>query len=299
MSNVWNEISSKLWEKFIKFILGAVSEFVSYVLTKISTIPLQVFSLTAVQGLLTFFGQLGWALFITGVILAIFDICIEYQSMGRFNIKRQLLPLISGFFAVNLFNVLPVKIYAFAVDQQGALEKMIQILNSASLSPNNAAHNGMSNIKNLATPSSGLGEQLYVILLLIVFIYATVKVFMANMKRGGILLVMIGVGSLYMISIPRGYTDGFWSWCKQIIALCFTAVMQNILLYLGSLTVASGEILTGICIMLAANEVPRICGQFGLDTSSKANLGGALYTANAAMNTVRSATQIIQTATKA
>ena len=41
------------------------------------------------------------------------------------------------------------------------------------------------------------------------------KSFFANIKRGGILLIQIAVGSLYMFSIPRGYTDGFNQWCNR------------------------------------------------------------------------------------
>ena len=50
--------------------------------------------------------------------------------------------------------------------------------------------------------------------------YAVIKVFFANLKRGGILLIQIAVGSLYMFSVPRGYGDGFTQWCKQGVGLC-------------------------------------------------------------------------------
>ena len=39
--------------------------------------------------------------------------------------------------------------------------------------------------------------------------FCVIKIVFANIKRGGILLCQIAVGSLYMFSIPRGYTDGF------------------------------------------------------------------------------------------
>jgi hypothetical protein len=61
------------------------------------------------------------------------------------------------------------------------------------------------------------------IFILILMGYAVIKVFFANLKRGGILLIQIAVGSLYMFSVPRGYLDGFVSWCKQIVGLCLTA----------------------------------------------------------------------------
>ena len=40
-------------------------------------------------------------------------------------------------------------------------------------------------------------------------------------------------------------------------------------------------------LMLSAGEVPRIAGAFGLDTSTKANLMSAVYTAQTAVNTTR------------
>lgn len=43
---------------------------------------------------------------------------------------------------------------------------------------------------------------------MILFGYCTVKVVFANIKRGGIMLCQIAVGSLYLFSVPRGYTDG-------------------------------------------------------------------------------------------
>ena len=45
--------------------------------------------------------------------------------------------------------------------------------------------------------------------------------------------------------------------------------------------------------MLAAGEIPRIAGQFGLDTSTKGNVMGAVYGAQAAINVTRSITQVV------
>ena len=79
------------------------------------------------------------------------------------------------------------------------------------------------------------------------------------------MLIQMAVGALYMFSVPRGYTDGFNQWMKQVAAICLTAFMQTTLLFLGLLTFP-GNMLLGLGIMLAANEVPRIAQQFGLDS---------------------------------
>ena len=116
--------------------------------------------------------------------------------------------------------------------------------------------------------------------------YAVIKVFFSNLKRGGILLIQIAVGSLYMFSVPRGYGDGFIQWCKQVIGLCLTAFLQATILVAG-LMVFKDHALLGLGLMLSAGEIPRIAGAFGLDTTTKANLTSAVYTAQSAVNIVR------------
>ena len=113
--------------------------------------------------------------------------------------------------------------------------------------------------------------------------YCVVKIFFANIKRSGILLTQIAVGSLYMFSIPKGYTDGFVSWCKQVIALCLTAFLQMTLLFIGLLTWQENMLL-GIGVMLSANEVPRIAQHFGLDTSMHVNMMSAVHTTTSVVN---------------
>ena len=112
------------------------------------------------------------------------------------------------------------------------------------------------------------------------------KVFFANLRRGGILLIQIAVGSLYFFSVPRGYLDGFWNWGKQVAGLCLTAFLQTTMLTAG-LMVWNTNMLLGCGMMLASTEVPRIAGAFGVDTSTRANVMGAVHTAQSVINTVR------------
>ena len=86
-----------------------------------------------------------------------------------------------------------------------------------------------------------------------------------------------------MFSIPKGYTDGFIQWCKQIAALCVTAFMQMTLLYIGLMTWQTNMLL-GLGVMLSANEVPRIAQTFGLDTSVKVNMMSAVHTTTSAIS---------------
>ena len=131
-----------------------------------------------------------------------------------------------------------------------------------------------------------VNSRFMILFCIILMAYAVVKVFFANLKRGGILLIQIAVGSLYMFSVPRGYTDGFIQWMKQVIGLCLTAFLQATILVAGLLAFKDHALL-GLGLMLSAGEVPRIAGAFGLDTSTRANIQSVVYTAQSVVNTTR------------
>ena len=131
------------------------------------------------------------------------------------------------------------------------------------------------------------------ILCLIAFAYCVIKIFFQNIKRGGILLIQMAVGSLYMFSVPRGYTDGFVQWMKQVAAICLTAFMQTTILYLGLLTFPDNMLL-GMGILLSANEVPRIAQQFGLDSSVKVNMMSVVHATTTAVNLTRSVARSVK-----
>ena len=148
----------------------------------------------------------------------------------------------------------------------------------------------MESLTDLASgPFLGFGSitsGFMILFCIILMAYAIIKVFFANLKRGGILLIQIAVGSLYMFSVPRGYLDGFMGWMRQVIGLCLTAFLQSTILVAG-LMVFKDHAMMGVGLMLSAGEVPRIAGSFGLDTTTKANITSAVYTAQSAVNVTR------------
>ena len=76
-----------------------------------------------------------------------------------------------------------------------------------------------------------------------------------------------------MFSVPRGFIDGFWGWCKQVAALCLTAFLQTTLLFLGLLTF-NVNMLLGLGLLLSANEVPRIAQHSGLQKGNYREIKG-------------------------
>jgi len=282
VSSMGEAIAESIFAAFLQWIyeiaFGAIADFFTY----ITAMGAEIFELDWVKAVILLFTTFGWALFIAGVVVAVFDTAIEYQN-GRANIKSTAINILKGFFACSLIGVVPVELYKLCITLQNTFAHDL-----ASLAGANAAQD----IGQLCTDilnttfdmmTGGVEVNLFSLLALIAFAYCVVKVFFQNIKRGGILLIQMTVGALYMFSVPRGYTDGFNQWVKQIIALCLTAFMQTTLLYLGLMTFKSSMLL-GLGIMLAANEVPRIAQQFGLDSSVRVNMMSVFHASTTAVN---------------
>lgn len=238
-----------------------------------------------VKATIKLFTLFGWSLFIAGVVVAVFDVAIEYQC-GRANVKTTAINILKGFFACSLIGIVPVELYKFCISLQNTFSHDLSRIFAGTQSLDLAGQS-TSVLQGSFAVSAQVNFNLFNLLALIAFAYCVIKIFFANIKRGGILLIQMAVGSLYMFSVPRGYADGFNQWMKQVAAICLTAFMQTTLLYLGLLTFP-GNMLLGLGIMLAANEVPRIAQQFGLDSSVKVNMMSVVHATTTAVNLTRS-----------
>ena len=289
---IWDFVASTVLDGIIDWFYGQVVGFLGNFFAEMGNMGVELFRQDWVQSIVLFFSYLAWALYVTGLVVAGFECGIEYNS-GRGNFKEMALNAIKGFFAVSLFTVVPVRLYELSITLQSSLTagitgygssigdaagEIVNILNGSG-SLTEIASNPMFGFSALTSP-------IMLLFCIVMMAYAVIKVFFANLKRGGILLIQIAVGSLYMFSVPRGYTDGFIQWCKQIIGLCLTAFLQSTILVAG-LMVFKDHALLGLGLMLAAGEIPRIAGAFGLDTTTHANIMSAVYTAQAAVNTTK------------
>ena len=287
---IWDFVASTVLDSIIDWVYDQIIGFLGNFFAVMGNMVVELFELEWVQYVVQFFNQLGWALFSVSLVVCVFECGIQYAS-GRGDIKGTALNIIKGFMAVSLFSVVPVRLYALEVSLQGTLTAGIagvgdigslgtDLVDALTTSDGLIEGIGDMSVGNITNP-------IMLIFCVIAMAYAVIKVFFANLKRGGILLIQIAVGSLYMFSVPRGYIDGFTQWCKQVIGLCLTAFLQATILVAG-LLVFKDHLLLGLGLMLSANEVPRIAGTFGLDTSTRANIMSAVYTAQTAVNTTRS-----------
>ena len=120
---------------------------------------------------------------------------------------------------------------------------------------------------------------------------AVIKVFF-KLETGGILLIQIAVGSCTCSPSPGAIRTASPSGASRSLALCLSAFSRGH---------HSGGGAYGVqrqsppgASLLAAGEVPRIAGAFGLDTTTRANIMSAVYTAQAAVNTTRTIVQAVK-----
>ncbi|MCH5297264.1 MAG: hypothetical protein J1E85_06300 [Ruminococcus sp.] len=231
-----------------------------------------IFENSMVNALLIFISVLADSLFVIGIIFAIFEIGVNSHEGKGSSISELFINIIKGLIATACLTTMPVLLLKFTNEichitcQVFTENSAIQIL-----------YEGFS-----TSTTNLIGGWGFVILMIISFV-CVFKVFLANLKRGGILITLMMIGAIHAFSVPRGYLDAFYGWCKQVIGLCITSFMSNVLIVLGALVYSTnqgadfGDLVLGVGVMLAAAEVPRIAQQFGLDTSMKTNVSQAIY----------------------
>lgn len=286
--NATSGIVDSIWTALVQWLYTSIYDAIADLFTGINNMGAGIFTLSWVTPVVDLFRLFGWALFAAGVVVAVFDIAIESQS-GRVNVKTAALNILKGFFACGLVSVVPIELYKFCVTLQNTFAGDLTRIFAGSQAASFGEFVAFVLRTAFLLPDTATAG-LKLLCFLIAFAYCTIKVFFANIKRGGILLTQMAVGELYMFSLPRGFDDGFNQWCKQVAAICLTAFLQTTLLFLGMMSFQT-DMLLGMGIMLAANEVPRIAQQFGLDSSVRVNMMSVFHTTSTAVNLTKALTK--------
>ena len=279
---IWDFVAKTVLDEIMDWIYGQIVGFLGNFFSEMGNMGAELFQMSWVQSIVLFFSRLAWALYGIGLVVACFE-CGIMASSGKANVKETFLNAIKGFMAVSLFTVVPVRLYELSISLQGELTRGLtgygqpigdvanEILSHFS------AVETVEELVNTGYPGFGMVSSAFMVIFCIILMaYAVIKVFFAK----------------YMFSVPRGYLDGFTSWCKQVVGLCLTAFLQATILVAG-LMLFREHALLGLGLMLSAGEIPRIAGAFGMDTSTRANLMSAVYTAQAAVNTTKTVVQAV------
>lgn len=275
---IWDFVLDSLFDQLTEWIHSQIISFFGEFFGMITHMGAELFDFVWVQANVLFFNYMAWALFIVGFILAVFETAIAYQN-GQGNVGNTFVNILKGFIATSLITTLPIQLFKFAISLQVSLSRSIAGLHGSNIGI------GAMGIDSMNFISKAGVSLLFGIFLLIALGYSVIKVFFSNLKRGGILLTQIAVGSLHMISVPRGFIDGFTGWTKQVVGLILTTFLQTIFL-IAVLMVFKDSLLLGIGLMMSANEIPRIADQFGLDTKTRGNMMGTLYATQSVMHLI-------------
>ena len=79
------QISNVIWNTMLKWMYETIYNAVADFFSMMGNMGADIFDLDWIQATIRLFTLFGWALFVAGVVVAIFDVAIEYQC-GRANI---------------------------------------------------------------------------------------------------------------------------------------------------------------------------------------------------------------------
>ena len=279
---IWDFVADTVLGQILDWIYGQVMGFLGNIFAEMGNMGADLFELNWVQSIVLFFSYLGWALYVTGLVVACFECGIEYSS-GRGNLKETALCAIKGFMAVSLFTVVPVRLYELSITLQASLTAGITGYGTSIGEAATEIVDSLSGIESLTGMAVGsyfgftsITSPIMLLFCIILMGYAVIKVFFSNLKRGGILLIQIAVGSLYMFSVPRGFTDGFVMWVKQVIALCLTTFLQSVMIVCG-LILFKDQWLMGVVFCLVVSAIVGAAGSILPGVGALVVTGPMLY----------------------
>ena len=118
IGNVTDAVGDWIWETMFEWLFNLIYGAVADLFEFINGTTSDIFELSWVQAFISLFQSLAWMLFVCGLIVAVFDTAIAYES-GQANIKNTCLNVLKGFMAASLVTVIPQRLYSFCVATQG------------------------------------------------------------------------------------------------------------------------------------------------------------------------------------
>lgn len=169
------QISNTIWNTMLKWLYETIYNATADFFTMMGNMGADIFALDWVQATIKLFTLFGWSLFAAGVVVAVFDVAIEYQH-GRVDIKTAAVNILKGFFACSLIGVVPVELYKFCISLQNTFSHDLSALFAGGQSIDLAGQS-TSVLQGSFAISTQVSFSLFNILSLIAFDYCVVKIF--------------------------------------------------------------------------------------------------------------------------
>ena len=118
IGGVTDAIGDWIWEAMFEWLFNLIYGAIADLFEFINETTSDIFAMSWVQAFVGLFQSLAWMLFVCGLVVAVFDTAIAYES-GQANIKSTCLNVLKGFMAASLVTVVPQRLYSFCVATQG------------------------------------------------------------------------------------------------------------------------------------------------------------------------------------
>ena len=224
---IGDTIVNAIWDNLVKWLFNAFYDSIADVFTQMGNMGAEIFDLSWIESAVHLFFLFGWVLFGVGVIVAAFDLAVEYQN-GRATIKSTMLNILKGFFAANLVTVVPVNLYTFCISLQNIFlkdlaadyvgaqsfnlgEVALKVLAAKFGPPTVGPALGLLNLLTLIAPGLLRAES-------VLRQYQTGRLSYSSRWRWAACTCSVSPGATQTVS-PQ--------WCKQIFALCLTAFSRQ------------------------------------------------------------------------
>ena len=246
-----------------------------------------------------FFSQLGWALYGVSLVVCAFEFGIEYTT-GRANLQHTALGAIKGFLAVSLFTILPVRLYALSVSLQGQLSAGLTGYGTSIGDVGQQIITDLGSVESIAdmtqvTLDFGFGVITSPIMLLfciILMAYAVIKVFFANLKRAASCSSRSRWAPCTCSPSPGAIRTASPSGASRSLA-CVSAPSSRPPFWWRGLWFQRQSPPGAWPHAGRRRGAPHRRG-LRLDTTTRANIMSAVYTAQAAVNTTRTIVQAVK-----
>ena len=107
---IFDFVVSSALEEIMDWIYGRLIMCLQGLFSYMDGMGVELLELPWVEAIVLFFNKLGWALYVVGLVVAVYECALEY-SQGRGSIRDSLINMLKGFMAVSLFSLLPIRLY--------------------------------------------------------------------------------------------------------------------------------------------------------------------------------------------
>ena len=95
---IWDFVADTVLGQIVDWIYGQMIGFLGNFFSLMGQMGAELFELDWIQAIVLFFSQLAWVLYVVGLVVAVFECAIEYQS-GRGSVRDTALNALKGFMA--------------------------------------------------------------------------------------------------------------------------------------------------------------------------------------------------------